>query len=54
MKLLGDKLVRSEIVDRKFLAQMESDIEGEIKSGAEFALAAPYPDPEEVNQHVYA
>jgi pyruvate dehydrogenase E1 component alpha subunit len=54
VKLLADKLVRNEIVDRKFLAQTESEIEGEIKSGADFALSAPYPDPEEVNQHVYA
>ncbi|HKA34745.1 MAG TPA: thiamine pyrophosphate-dependent dehydrogenase E1 component subunit alpha [Candidatus Binatia bacterium] len=54
VKLLADKLVRREIVDRKFLAQTESEIEGEIKSGAEFALNAPYPEPEEVNQDVYA
>ena len=54
VKLLGDKLVHDEIVDRKFLAQTESEIEGEIKSGADFALSAAYPDPEEVNQHVYA
>jgi pyruvate dehydrogenase E1 component alpha subunit len=54
VKLLGDKLVHDEIVDRKFLAQTESEIEGEIKSGAGFALSAAYPDPEEVNQHVYA
>jgi pyruvate dehydrogenase E1 component alpha subunit len=54
VKLLADKLVRSEIVDRKFLAQTESAIESEIKSGADFALSAPYPDPEEVDQDVYA
>ena len=54
VKLLADKLVRSEIVDRKFLAQTENEIASEIKSGADFALNAPYPDPEEVNQHVYA
>jgi pyruvate dehydrogenase E1 component alpha subunit len=54
VKLLGDKLVRNEIVDRKFLAKSEEEIGGEIKAGAEFALSAPYPDPAEVDQHVYA
>ncbi|HEX2386792.1 MAG TPA: thiamine pyrophosphate-dependent enzyme, partial [Candidatus Binatia bacterium] len=54
VKLLGDKLVRSEIVDRKYLAEAESAIETEIKAGADFALSAPYPDAEEVTQHVYA
>jgi acetoin:2,6-dichlorophenolindophenol oxidoreductase subunit alpha len=54
VKLLGDKLVRNEIVDRKFLAKTEEEIGGEIKAGAEFALSAPYPDPDEVDQDVYA
>jgi acetoin:2,6-dichlorophenolindophenol oxidoreductase subunit alpha len=54
VKLLADKLVRSEIVDRKFLAKTEEEIGGEIKAGADFALSAPYPDPEEVEQHIYA
>src|ERR1051326_6080365 len=54
VKLLGDKLVHEEIVDRRFLAKTEEEIGAEIKAGADFALNAPYPDPEEVNQHVYA
>jgi acetoin:2,6-dichlorophenolindophenol oxidoreductase subunit alpha len=54
VKLLADKLVRNEIVDRKFLAETENEIGGEIKAGAEFALNAPYPDPDEVDQDVYA
>jgi acetoin:2,6-dichlorophenolindophenol oxidoreductase subunit alpha len=54
VKLLADKLVRNEIVDRKFLAETENEIGDEIKAGAEFALNAPYPDPDEVDQDVYA
>ena len=54
VKLLGDKLVRSEIVDRKYLAATESEIASEIKAGADFALSAPYPDADEVDQDVYA
>lgn len=36
------------------LAQLEADVEAEIKAGVEFAKAAPFPGPEEVDQHVYA
>src|SRR5204862_5450235 len=36
VKLLADKLVRSEIVDRKFLTQTENETGGEIKGGNEF------------------
>ena len=36
------------------VAQVESRVRAEVSSGLEFALAAPYPDPHEVDQHVYA
>lgn len=36
------------------LAQVESRVRAEVTSGLEFALGAPYPDPHEVDQHVYA
>lgn len=36
------------------LAQVESRVRAEVTSGLEFALNAPYPDPHEVDQHVYA
>jgi acetoin:2,6-dichlorophenolindophenol oxidoreductase subunit alpha len=36
------------------LAQVESRVRAEVTSGLEFALATPYPDPAEVDQHVYA
>jgi len=29
-------------------------VRGEVTSGLEVALTAPYPDPHEVDQHVYA
>jgi pyruvate dehydrogenase E1 component alpha subunit len=36
------------------LAQVEAQVRAEVSSGLEFALTAPYPDPREVDQHVYA
>jgi TPP-dependent pyruvate/acetoin dehydrogenase alpha subunit len=42
------------LADAKLLAQIESEIGKEIKDAANFALNAPYPPADEVNQHVYA
>lgn len=36
------------------VAQVESRVRVEVTSGLEFALTASYPDPHEVDQHVYA
>jgi acetoin:2,6-dichlorophenolindophenol oxidoreductase subunit alpha len=36
------------------LDTVAADVRAEIAAGIEFALAAPYPTPEEVEQHVYA
>jgi TPP-dependent pyruvate/acetoin dehydrogenase alpha subunit len=52
--LLADRLQKSKMADAKLLAQVEDEIAGEIKAGVEFAINAPYPDPDEVNEHVYA
>jgi acetoin:2,6-dichlorophenolindophenol oxidoreductase subunit alpha len=52
--LLADRVQKSRMADAKLLAQVEDEISGEIKAGVEFAINAPYPDPDEVNQHVYA
>jgi pyruvate dehydrogenase E1 component alpha subunit len=54
VKLLADWLERNRLADANLLAQIESEISKEIKEAANFALNAPYPPAEEVNQHVYA
>jgi pyruvate dehydrogenase E1 component alpha subunit len=54
VKLLSDKLKRLKIADDKRLSAIEDEIAREIKDGVEFALSAAYPDPDEVDQHVYA
>ncbi len=52
--LLGHWLIEQGIADASALDDMQTAIQEEISSGVEFALAAPFPDASEVDQHVYA
>jgi TPP-dependent pyruvate/acetoin dehydrogenase alpha subunit len=54
IKLFGDWLLKNKWVDAKLLGSLEHEISAEIKAAVQFALDAPYPDPSQVNQHVYA
>ena len=54
IKLLADWLKKNKMADAKALQAVENDISTEIKAAVNFALNAPYPEPEEVTQHVYA
>jgi pyruvate dehydrogenase E1 component alpha subunit len=54
IKLLGGWLQKQKWVDTKLLDQMEQEISAEIKAGVQFALETAYPDPNQVDQHVYA
>jgi pyruvate dehydrogenase E1 component alpha subunit len=54
VKLLADWLEKNRLANGKLLQQIESEISKEIKDAANFALDAPYPRADEVNQHVYA
>jgi acetoin:2,6-dichlorophenolindophenol oxidoreductase subunit alpha len=54
VKLLADWLQKSKMADLKLLQSIESEIAKEITRAVDFALAAPYPNADEVDQHVYA
>lgn len=54
LKLLVSWLGRHRIADEKVIARIESDVRRDIEAAVQFALNAPYPDPSEVDQHVYA
>jgi len=54
LELLADWLGKNRLADTELLSQIESQISKEIKDAANFALNAPYPPADEVNQHVYA
>ena len=42
------------MADEDALERIAADMEAEVAAAAEHALAAPFPDPSEVDQHVYA
>jgi pyruvate dehydrogenase E1 component alpha subunit len=46
--------LREQGVDAETLERIEREAHDEVAAGAEAALAAPFPDPSEVDQHVYA
>jgi acetoin:2,6-dichlorophenolindophenol oxidoreductase subunit alpha len=53
LRLLGEWLVEHEFADRAALERIERDVTAEVESAAEHALAAPYPEPTEVDKHVF-
>jgi pyruvate dehydrogenase E1 component alpha subunit len=54
IRIMGEWLTSQGIADRATLDQMEADVKAEIQNAAQFALAAPYPSPDKVDQDVYA
>jgi pyruvate dehydrogenase E1 component alpha subunit len=52
--LLGNWLVVQKHADPTTLKAIESEVRAEMLAAVEFAIAAPYPSPEEVQQDVYA
>lgn len=47
-------LIANHEADTAKLQQIDSEVRDEMKRAVEFAIAAPYPDPREVEQDVYA
>ncbi len=54
IKNMGEWLISQKIADANVLKEMESEIREEMKVAVEFAISAPYPGVEEVDQDVYA
>jgi TPP-dependent pyruvate/acetoin dehydrogenase alpha subunit len=54
IKNLGDWLLKQNYAKVALFEQLHSEIEAEMKKAVEFAIAAPYPKLEEVDQDVYA
>jgi acetoin:2,6-dichlorophenolindophenol oxidoreductase subunit alpha len=52
--LLRASLTAEGIADEAELDRIERDVTEEVAAAAEHALAAPFPPPDEVDQHVYA
>jgi TPP-dependent pyruvate/acetoin dehydrogenase alpha subunit len=54
LKLLAEKLIAQKLTDQTVLDQIVLDVKTEIESGVQFAINAPFPNPSEVNEDVYA
>jgi pyruvate dehydrogenase E1 component alpha subunit len=54
IKLLGDWLTSQKLADTAALFRIETEVRLEMQSAVDFAVAAPYPKPEEAEQDVYA
>ena len=54
IKNMGAWLVSQKLADASELQKIENEVREEMKAAVEFAIAAPYPSVEEVDQDVYA
>jgi TPP-dependent pyruvate/acetoin dehydrogenase alpha subunit len=54
IKNMGEWLAGQKIADSSALQKIENEVREEMKAAVEFAIAAPYPGVEEVDQDVYA
>ena len=54
LKIMRGWLSEQGIANDEIFTQIEQRVEAEVSAGEQFALDAPYPDPSEVTQDVYA
>jgi acetoin:2,6-dichlorophenolindophenol oxidoreductase subunit alpha len=54
LKLFSTWLIEQRLADAQIFEQMERRVRAEVAAGVQFALDAPYPNPNEVDQDVYA
>jgi pyruvate dehydrogenase E1 component alpha subunit len=54
IKLISDWLKREGLIEAEVFDRIHSEVESEMETAVKFALDAPYPKPEEVEQDVYA
>lgn len=54
IKNLADWLTSQGHADGALLGGIQAEVKAEMKAAVEFAIAAPYPNPDEVDQDVYA
>jgi len=51
---LAGRLTTQGLVDASVIERITADVKAEIDNGVQYALAAAYPEPDEVDQDVYA
>lgn len=53
LKTLAGWLIDQKLAEASLFEQIERQVKAEVEAAVQFALNAPYPQPEEVTQHVY-
>ncbi len=54
LKILSTRLIAQKLADPSVFERIEAEVKAEVEAGVQFALNAPYPDPSEVSEDVYA
>ena len=54
IKVAAEAILAQKIADQAALDQIQSEVKAEIEKGVQFAMAAPYPNVDKVEQDVYA
>jgi len=54
LETLASRLTTQGLADAGVFERILTDVKAEIDGGVQFALSAPYPEPNEVDQDVYA
>jgi pyruvate dehydrogenase E1 component alpha subunit len=54
LQTLAGRLTAQRLADAETFERIQTDVKAEIDGGVQFALAAPYPDPSQVEQDVYS
>ena len=54
IKVATEAILAQKITDQAALDQIQSEVKAEIENGVQFAMAAPYPNVDKVEQDVYA
>src|SRR5262245_54949981 len=54
VKLLSDWMLTQKLADRSQLDQIDAEVKSEVEKAVQFAIAAPYPTPDKVDQDIYA
>jgi pyruvate dehydrogenase E1 component alpha subunit len=53
LTMLSSWLIENRLADAGIFEQIENQVKSEVSAALDYALNAPFPAPEEVNQHVY-
>jgi acetoin:2,6-dichlorophenolindophenol oxidoreductase subunit alpha len=54
IKLFSDWMISNGIADKAAIEKIDADVKAEVEAAVDFAIKAPYPTPDEVDQDIYA